>query len=175
MFNLQPTLKNEIVRIQPLLLTDFEILYSIASDPLLWEQHPNKDRYKKEVFENFFKGAIESEGAFLVFDNQLNIPIGTSRFYDIDSSNNAITIGYTFLSRNYWGGPYNKALKTLMINHAFTEFSKVFFHIGAKNIRSQKSIERLGAKKINEIEVAYYGEPVKLNFVYQIEKGIWHI
>ena len=175
MFNLQPILHNEIVRIKPLLSTDFETLYSIASDPLIWEQHPNKDRFKKDVFENFFKGAIESEGAFLVLDNRLNIPIGTSRFYNIESSNNAVTIGYTFISRSYWGGPYNKALKTLMINHAFTEFSKVFFHIGANNIRSQKSIERLGARKIDEIEVAYYGEPLKLNFVYQIEKDIWSL
>ena len=62
-----------------------------------------------------------------------------------------------------------------MINHAFTQFNKVIFHIGAHNVRSQKSIVRLGAQKINEIEVAYYGEPVKLNFVYQIEKGIWTI
>ena len=121
----------------------------------------------------FFQGAIASGGAFLIVDNQLNKPIGSSRFYDADNSNSAITIGYTFLARDHWGEPFNTALKTLMINYAFTQFHKVFFHIGAQNIRSQKSIERLGAKKVNEIEVAYYGEPSKLNFVYQIEKASW--
>ncbi len=56
--NLQPTLENEFVKIQPLQESDFERLYAVACDPLIWEQHPNKDRYKREVFENFFKGAI---------------------------------------------------------------------------------------------------------------------
>lgn len=83
-FELQPILENEYVKIIPLKNNDFEILYNIASDPLIWEQHPNKDRYKKEVFENFFKGAIESKGAFLILDNKTNMPIGSSRYYDLD-------------------------------------------------------------------------------------------
>ena len=172
MFDLQPTLQDELIRIEPLKSTDFEILNSVASDPLIWEQHPNKDRYKREVFEVFFKGALESGGAFLVIDQLLNKPIGSSRFYDIDEINHSITIGYTFLAKDHWGGTYNKALKTLMMNHAFTQFQKVIFHIGANNIRSQKSIERLGGKKTAELAVAYYGEPSRLNFVYEIEKPI---
>ncbi len=173
MFHLQPSIQNELVRIQPLQSTDFETLYAIASDPLLWEQHPNKDRYKRPVFEVFFEGAIASGGAFLVIDNKQHIPIGSSRFYDMDMNNKSITIGYTFIARDHWGGPFNKALKTLMIDYAFSQFDTVHFHIGAQNIRSQKSIERLGAKKIKELEVAYYGEPIKLNFVYEIEKAQW--
>ncbi len=64
-FDLQPSIHNDLIRIEPLGKGDFEVLYAVASDPLVWEQHPNKDRYKREVFENFFKGAIESGGAFL--------------------------------------------------------------------------------------------------------------
>ena len=173
MFPLQPVLQNNTVRIQPLQPADFETLYAIANDPLLWEQHPNKNRYKRDVFEVFFEGAIASGGAFMVIDNVLNKPIGSSRFYDMDMDNNSITIGYTFIARDHWGGPYNKALKTLMIDYAFTQFNTVHFHIGAQNIRSQKSIERLGAIKIKELEVAYYGEPVRLNFVYEINKADW--
>jgi len=172
-FDVQPTLEKEIIRIRPLKHNDFETLYTIASDPLIWEQHPNRDRYKREVFEVFFEGAMESGGAFLVIDNQTNMPIGSTRYYGIDTNDSAITIGYTFLAKDHWGGKYNKALKTLMINNAFTCFNKVMLHIGACNIRSQKSIERLGARKIDEIEIAYYGEPGKLNFIYQIDKDRW--
>ena len=47
MLNLQPThLANEWVTLIPLKETDFEKLYAIASDALIWEQHPNKNRYK---------------------------------------------------------------------------------------------------------------------------------
>ena len=172
-FNLQPTLENEFVKIQPLKESDFEILYGIASDPFIWEQHPNKERYKREIFEIFFKGAVESGGAFLVFDKQTGEAIGSSRFYELDSDKNSVAIGYTFFAKDHWGSTYNPALKKLMLNHAFQFVDSVYFHIGALNIRSQKAIERLGAKKVSEIEMEYYGEPSKLNFLYEIKKLDW--
>lgn len=173
-FNLQPTLENEFVKIEPLKASDFETLYSIASDPLIWEQHPNPDRYKRPVFEVYFKGAMESNAAFLVFDKQTNQAIGSSRYYEIDIKEKSLAIGYTFLAKDYWGGLYNHALKSLMLNHAFTFFNKVILHIGANNVRSQKATEKLGAKKNAEIEMEYYGEANRLNFVYQIEKATWN-
>lgn len=174
-FNLQPTLENKLIKIVPLELDDFETLYAIASDPLIWEQHPNKDRYKQEVFENFFKGAMESKGAFLVYDKVNNVPIGSSRFYVVEGNENVIAIGYTFISRDHWGGNYNPALKKLMMDYAFQFVDSVIFHIGAMNVRSQKAIERLGAIKIDEKDVAYYGEPSKRNFIYEIKKMDWMI
>jgi hypothetical protein len=66
-FDLQPKhLKNELISLVPLHKGDFEELYTVASDPLLWEQHPNKLRYKRPVFQIFFQGAIESKGAFII-------------------------------------------------------------------------------------------------------------
>lgn len=172
-FELQPNLANDIITLQPIKKADFETLYTIASDPLIWEQHPNKDRYKRNVFETFFQGAIESKGAFLISNNATGEPIGSSRFYEIDEEKKQVAIGYTFLSRNYWGTTYNRAVKAVMLNHAFKFVNKVIFHIGANNIRSQKAIEKLGAKKISELEMEYYGEEKKLNFVYQIDKESW--
>jgi RimJ/RimL family protein N-acetyltransferase len=171
--NLQPNLFNELIHIRPLDTEDFEMLYAVASDPLIWEQHPNKDRYKKEVFEIFFKGALESKGAFLVYDTRTNAVIGSSRYYDYDREKKSVAIGYTFLARDHWGTMFNRALKTMMLDHAFKFVDIVIFHIGALNIRSQRAIEKLGAVKTNEIEVAYYGEPSKLNFEYQIKKSNW--
>jgi len=169
-FELQPTLKNDLIKIQPLKSTDFEILFGIASDPLIWEQHPNKDRYKREVFENFFKGAIESGGAFLIFDTTTNQAIGSSRYYGLDKETGTIVIGYTFIDRAHWGKNYNKALKNLMITHAFKFVNHVIFHVGANNLRSQKAIGKIGGLKVGEVEMKYYGEPNRLNFIYQISK-----
>lgn len=171
MLNPQPTLQNEFVKLVPLKEEDFEILYKVASDPLIWEQHPNKNRWKREVFQNFFKGAIESKGAFIIYDVKTNEAIGSTRFYDLNTEKNCVTIGYTFYERKYWGGKYNPSAKHLMMEHAFKNVGSVIFHIGADNIRSQKAIERLGAIKIAEEEMAYYGEDTKLNFVYEIRKG----
>ncbi len=172
-FNLQPTLENEFIRIVPLKAEDFERLYAIASDPLIWEQHPNKDRYMRGIFETFFKGAMESGGAFLVYDSKTGEAIGSSRYYEADEEKKTIAIGYTFLARDHWGGTYNPALKSLMLEHAFGHFDAVIFHIGALNIRSQKAMEKLGGKKTGELEMEYYGEPNKLNVVYEIRKTDW--
>lgn len=172
-FDLQPTLENDLIKIQPLKPTDFEALYAVANDPLLWEQHPNKDRYKREVFETFFKGAIESNGAFLVFNKQTNQVIGTSRYYGVDAVASSVVIGYTFVARNCWGKGYNKALKALMLNYAFQFIDNVLFHVGAVNVRSQKAVGNIGGKKIGEIEMEYYGEPTKLNYIYKIMKADW--
>lgn len=168
--NLQPHLHNEKITLMPLSENDFERLFAVAADPLIWEQHPNKDRYKREVFQNFFQGAIQSKGAFLVSDSQSGEIIGSTRFYDYDAENRTVLIGYTFLARSHWGGIYNPSMKALMLEHAFQFVDKVQLHVGSNNIRSQRAVERLGAKKIAELEVAYFGEPKKLNFVFEITK-----
>lgn len=172
--DIQPThLQDANVTLVPLQETDFERLYQVASDPLIWEQHPSKTRYQREVFANYFKGAIESKGAFFVLDTQTGEPIGCSRLYDYDAARATILIGYTFLARSHWGSTYNRSLKTLMIEHAFTFSDHVVFHIGAQNIRSQKAIEKLGAVKMGELDLAYYGEAANPNFIYQINKADW--
>jgi len=174
-FNLQPIdLKNEIIQLIPLQETDFSALYKVASDPLVWEQHPNKLRYQRDVFQNYFEGAMLSKGAFLIRDTKTNEVIGSSRYYDFNENENStetsVLIGYTFIGRNFWGKGYNKALKKLMLDYAFQFVDKVYFHIGAYNYRSQKAIEKIGAQKVDEFEVEYYGEESKLNFVYLITK-----
>jgi RimJ/RimL family protein N-acetyltransferase len=171
--NFQPRLQNKLVLATPLQPADFESLYAAASDPLIWEQHPNKNRYQRAEFENYFKGAIESGGAFLVKDVQTNGIIGSSRYSDYDAATNTVSIGYTFFVRSCWGRGHNYALKQLMLNHIFQYVDTVNFYIGAVNKRSQISIERFGAVKIGEKETAYYGEAPKLDFVYAITKTQW--
>jgi len=169
--NLQPThLHNALVSLRPLSVTDFELLYAVASDPLIWEQHPNPDRYKRDVFQNYFKGAVESGGAFIIL-NQHEQVIGSTRFYDFDPAKSEIKIGYTFFARSCWGQNFNRSTKLLMLSYAFEFVNRVLFHVGASNIRSQKAMEKLGAIKIGEEEVAYYGESTRLNFVYQFESS----
>ena len=172
-FNLQNnSLVNDLIRLQPLANDDFEKLYTIASDPLIWEVHPSKDRYKREVFSEFFDGAVASGSAFLVFDQLSGGLIGSSRYYDLKPENSTVAIGYTFLARKFWGGAYNKSLKSLMIDYAFRYVSKVVFHIGAKNYRSQKAIIKLGAVKSNEIDLESEGV-LQPHFEYEILKANW--
>jgi RimJ/RimL family protein N-acetyltransferase len=169
--NLQPALlEDDLVKIVPLKENDFDILFVVASDPLIWEQHPTKDRYKKEVFQVYFDSAVSSGSAFLLLEKATSELMGSTRYYDYHPEQSRIAIGYTFLARKFWGGEYNRAVKKLLLDYAFEFVDSVIFHIGPTNIRSQKAILKIGAKKIGE--VLYDG---KQHFEYEIRKADWRI
>jgi RimJ/RimL family protein N-acetyltransferase len=172
-FNTQPVLENDKAILQPLQENDFEALYAVASDPKIWEQHPNKDRWKRDVFRTFFEGAIQSKGAFKIIDKSTGHIAGSTRMYDYNEQDNSILIGYTFYGTAYWGKGINLSVKAQLLDYLFQYVSHVYFHIGAHNIRSQIAISRLGAKQVGEQEVAYFGEPSRLNYIYRIEKEEW--
>ncbi|WP_196953766.1 GNAT family N-acetyltransferase [Hymenobacter guriensis] len=172
-FSLQPSLENNVVRLLPLREEDFAELYTVASDPRIWEQHPNRDRWQKPVFTTFFEGAIQSKGAFRIVDKPSGAIIGSTRLYDYNPEENSILIGYTFYGTQHWGTGINPAVKELLLNYLFQFVDIVRFHIGAGNVRSQIAIQRLGATKVAEQEVTYYGEQPKLNFVFELTKQAW--
>ena len=173
LFEVPLSLESDAVKLLPLKETDFELLYRVASDPLIWEQHPNRERYQRPVFQNYFKGAIESGSAYMVFNKIKGDVIGCSRYYDFNEMDNSVCIGYTFLSRDCWGTGINRSLKTVMLNHAFRFVDKVIFHVGDKNIRSQKAMEKLGAINTGTAEMSYYGEQPHTNIVYCIDEDAW--
>jgi RimJ/RimL family protein N-acetyltransferase len=167
-FDQQPThLQNEYIRLEPLQQIHNEGLYIASSDPLIWEQHPSPNRYQREEFEKYFHSALECKTAFVVFNGHTNEIIGCSRYYEYNPNEMTVAIGFTFLVRRCWGTGHNKALKQLMIDHAFTQVSKVIFHIGENNIRSQKAVEKIGAHKTKETEGPWFN---KNYFFYEILK-----
>ena len=144
-FDLQPVLKGEFLQLRPLRPEDWDQLYGVASDPLIWEQHPIRDRYEEAVFQEFFREALESGGALIVVDSRDGRVIGSSRFHGYDEEKSAIEIGWTFLARSHWGGVYNTEMKQLMLRHAFRFVTSVIFLVGPQNLRSQRAVEKIGA------------------------------
>lgn len=173
MINIQPTLENENVLLRPLLESDFEKLYDVASDPKVWEQHPNKDRYKREIFEKFFEGAVLSQGAFVIIDKSSGEVAGSTRYYAFDEDEDSIFIGYTFYGTKFWGSKFNPQVKKLMLDYIFQFVSLVKFHVGKNNIRSRKAMEKLGGQYHHEVPVAYFGEKSTENVEYWITKEDW--
>ena len=159
-FDLQPVLTGELLELRPLRDEDFSALYAVASDPLIWEQHPQPDRYKEPVFREFFRGAMESGGAFLAIDRKDGRVIGSSRFHAYDEENGEIEIGWTFLARSHWGGTYNREMKRLMVDHAFRFVNRVIFLVGRNNLRSQRAMEKIGGINLGVRPDPQRGEPV---------------
>ena len=171
-FDLQPNLKGELIELRPLTLEDWDDLFSVASDPLIWEQHPESDRYKEDVFKVFFREAMESGGAFVIIDRKNQQIIGSTRFYGYAPEKSEIEIGWTFLARKYWGGLYNWELKQLMLAHAFKFVENVVFLVGETNVRSQKATEKIGGIKDGMVEKVYGNRPPSLSVKYAIKKPL---
>ena len=149
-FDAQPILQGKRLELRPLRRADWEALYAVASDPLIWEQHPAHNRHEIEVFRTFFDEALASGGALVVIDRANGLIIGSSRFHGYDEVKSEVEIGWTFLARLYWGGVYNGELKRLMLEHAFRFVDSVIFVIGPQNLRSQKAVLKLGAVRTDK-------------------------
>lgn len=169
-FDLQPYMKGELIELRPLAPEDWERLFAVASDPLIWEQHPESNRYKQDVFKVFFSEALESAGAFVVIDASTREIIGSTRFYGYHATRSEIEIGWTFLARKYWGGKYNAEMKRLLLEHAFQFVENVVFLVGENNFRSQKAMEKIGATKIGLVTRGYGSRPAAMNVKYVIRK-----
>jgi N-acetyltransferase len=172
-FEFQPVLEDELLLLRPIREDDFDALYKAASDPLIWEQHPARDRWQRDVFTEYFRGAIDSGGAFVVIDKKSGEVIGSSRYVIVKESENAIEIGWTFLARQYWGGVYNLAMKRLMIDHALRFVENVLFYIGENNMRSRKAVEKLGGVLVTELEGTPIIAPSDARVIYCLNREVW--
>ena len=139
--------------------TDFEPLFSVASNPKVWEQHPERDRWKRDKFQRFFDGAVENPlPSYTIIDREQSLVIGSSRYYDYHPDRSVVSIGYTFIDPSYWGTNANQEIKTIMLAEAFKFVATVCFDIGPNNFRSRRAVEKIGASfshAVDENKVVY--------------------
>ncbi len=147
-FDYQPVLKGDLVELRPLRFEDYEDLYAVAADPLIWEQHPVTNRHEEGSFQVFFREALASGGALIAIDAKTQRVIGSSRFHGYNKERSEVEIGWTFLARPHWGGIYNGEMNQLMLQHAFRFVNCVVFLVGLQNLRSQRSVEKIGGVRV---------------------------
>ena len=174
-FDLQPRLTGDLIELRPLGPDDFDALFSAASDPLIWEQHPESDRYQRHVFQKYFDGALESRGAFAIIERKSGRIIGSSRYCNLDLRNREVEVGWTFLEREFWGGIYNQELKRLMLDHAFRFVGRVVFVVGEKNLRSQKALEKIGARFLKKAQSPARDGIMAPNLVFVITREFYSV
>lgn len=171
-FELQPHLVGKLLELRPLQPDDWDALFQAASDPLIWELHPAWDRYKEDVFREFFRGALDSRGALVAVDRRTGKIIGSSRYFGYQPETSEIEIGWTFLARSHWGGAYNGEMKRLMLDHAFQFVDSVIFLVGTTNLRSRRAMEKIGGVLTERREMRNLNGAQVEHVVYQIKKPV---
>jgi RimJ/RimL family protein N-acetyltransferase len=170
-FEFQPVLTGDLLELRPLREDDFAVLHAAASDPLIWEQHPEPDRWTEPVFRRFFRGAMDSGGAFMVVDRRDGRVIGSSRYAEYEEAKSEVEIGWTFLVRSHWGGVYNAEMKRLMLAHALRFVRRVIFRVGPDNRRSRRALEKIGAAYVGEEQHPERGQFV----IYEITRDAFQV
>lgn len=169
----QPLLIGSSLRLRPLLENDFDALFAASSDPLIWELHPDNKRYTRERFEIYFRSGIESNGALVVIDLKSGKIIGSSRYTDYNPQNSSVEIGFTFLTRDYWGGSFNRELKWLMMGYAFQFVETAYFVVGKDNHRSRAAMKKIGGVEVTDVDSTPVTGDLSESVVYQIKKADW--
>ncbi|MGI9389013.1 MAG: GNAT family N-acetyltransferase [Boseongicola sp.] len=171
-FDTQPHLTGPNLILSPLREEDYDGLHRAAGDPFIWAGHPAKDRHRDEVFRPYFGSLLHSGATLAIRDRASGAIIGCSRYYVAPGVEDDISIGFTFLRRDHWGGATNRELKTLMFDHAFNTFETVWFHIGPDNVRSQQATQKLGAEFSHE-EVLDLSNGKNNVYCYRLERSVW--
>ena len=148
MAELSAVLEKAPVRLEPLEDRHIEPLREACrEDREIWEIYPvnlGGDGFDEAIaamramgeWTNF--AAIETDSGELV---------GMSNFIR-PTAFSVVEIGGTYLAPRVRGGPFNRTMKKLMIEHAFAHgFVKVEFRVDTRNTRSMAAVEKLGAKR----------------------------
>lgn len=171
-FDFAPVLSGETLRLRPLVAEDREALYRAAADPLIWAGHPAKTRHERAVFDPYFDFLLAAGGTLVVTLRRDGRVIGASRYYAVAERPGSVAIGYTFLTRDHWGGPANREMKALMLAHAFRWHDAVWLDIGCDNLRSQRAAEKIGAERMGEARLTL-GRGTSDYVCYRIRRQDW--
>ncbi|WP_281281310.1 GNAT family N-acetyltransferase [Aliiroseovarius halocynthiae] len=96
----------------------------------------------------------------------------SSRYYVGPDAPDDIAIGFTFLNHRYWGGEVNFRMKQLMLDHAFLQFDRVWFHVAPDNIRSQKATMKIGAVFTSDEDLDLSGSVLAWK-CYRLDRAGW--
>jgi N-acetyltransferase len=170
-FDMQPELIGKTLHLRPLTEADRAAMTAASSDPLIWELHPARDRHLPEKFQPYFDKLLAAGGTLVVIDRASNAIIGWSSYGELRPEAREVEIGWTFLTRAYWGGDTNREMKALMLTHAFASVDTVVFRVATDNLRSRAAMEKIGGILIDRpAEIVFEGRAVP-HVVYAITKA----
>jgi RimJ/RimL family protein N-acetyltransferase len=126
-------------------------LLEAGRDPSIWTYLPRRPQTLADMQE-LVDEALARRGAgvdfpFVILDrNDDDRVVGSTRFCDMDPANRSLEIGWTWLAPDVWRTRINSECKYLLLSHCFETLGaiRVFLKTDARNVRSQKAIERIG-------------------------------
>lgn len=145
------TLQNDFVRLEPLDERHREPLRAVANDPELWRfANVNLDNTDFDSWIDHRLSEVEKtkDLTWAVFDKRSQGYAGSTSYLAVVPAHKRVEIGWTWYGKAFWAGPVNPSCKRMLLAHGFETLGldRVELKLDARNTRSFKAIERLGAK-----------------------------
>jgi RimJ/RimL family protein N-acetyltransferase len=151
--NFYPILENKRVLLRPLQESDIALLRPVAlAQPELFQFMStfikSDDDLKKFVFQAFSDREQGKSIPFIIIDKKTNTPAGSTRFGNLEEQHKRVEIGWTWLGEEFHNTGLNKAMKYVMLQHAFEtmDLNRVEIKTNEHNRRSRKAIESIGGQ-----------------------------
>ena len=147
------TLEGQHTSLEPLTLAHQEALIAAAGDGELWNSNvtvvPTHDTMGEYIDAALQAQARGSELPFVIIRKATGKVVGTTRFYEIQTKDRRVAIGYTWVSPSAQRTGVNTEAKLLLLKLAFEcwKCNRVEFITDVLNQQSRAAILRLGAKE----------------------------
>ena len=140
----QYILENDVVKLMPLAANHhLHLLPFVLQEPELWKYSLFSAAGENDLT-NYIDKALAArlagtEYPFIVFDKRTKEYAGSTRFYDIQTKNKTMQLGYTWYGSKFHGTALNKNCKLLLLTFAFERLGMERVEFRADN-RNEKSI-----------------------------------
>ena len=148
------TLEGKLVRLEPPAERHVPDLLIAGQVPEIWEFLPfGPVKTAAEWSQLLARWTAPAESrqslSFVIVRKSDERAIGMTAYLDIQPRNRGLEIGGTWLTPEVWRTAINTECKYLLLRHAFETLGciRVQLKTDARNVRSQRAIERLGAVK----------------------------
>lgn len=139
------------VRLVPVDYSHLDQLAHWSAEEEIWRYMTFAHLASRGELETWIGSAMEAnergtEMNFAIIDEASQWAVGTTSFYRVVPEHKRLELGKTWLGAAYRRTHINTAAKYLMLNHAFETIlaNRVELNTDARNVRSQRAIERLG-------------------------------
>lgn len=143
-------LEGTTIELIPLEKEHLEELYTAAADKELWANIPSDCSDKELFYKNYEFALSERENGnqypFVIRNKQTKRLIGSTRFFEIYPSDRKLEIGWTWITKEFWGTSVNLESKLLLLTYCFETLKTNRVQLKTKddNFRSRKAIEKIG-------------------------------
>jgi RimJ/RimL family protein N-acetyltransferase len=144
-------LENSRVRLRPLETSDFEALKVIAFDPDIWEFTLTRADDAVSLAAYLAQAVHDRQAgrryAFAIVDRETGQLAGSTSYYNIFPADQRLSIGYTWVGKDFQRTGLNRAAKHLLLCHAFGDLQceRVELETDSRNLKSQQAMRRMGA------------------------------